>query len=202
MSKAQILVVEDDGIVAMDIKNSLKKLGFSVSAIVSYGEEAIEKVETDKPDLVLMDIMLKGDMNGIEAAGRIRSKFNIPIVYLTAYADEDTLERAKLTMPFGYVLKPFEDRDLKVAIEMALYIAKIDAERKQMQDELVQHRKHLEEMVKERTRHLQTVINSMSNREVRMAELKKVIKELHAQLKEAGMTPVADDSLKVGKSEE
>ena len=126
MSKAQILIVEDDGIVAKDIKNSLKKLGFSVSAVVSYGEEAVEKAKADKPDLVLMDIMLKGDMNGIGAAGEIRDQFNVPVVYLTAYADEDLLERAKITEPYGYIIKPFEDRELNTAIEMALYKHKME----------------------------------------------------------------------------
>ena len=87
MAKARILIVEDNSIVAKDIKKSLTNLEFAVSSIVSYGEEAIKKVSADKPDLVLMGIMLKGDMNGVEAAGQIREQFNIPVIYLTAYAD-------------------------------------------------------------------------------------------------------------------
>ena len=135
MEKAQILIVEDDSIIAMDIENRLKKLGYSVSGIVNYAEKAIEKVEELNPDLVLMDIVLKGEMDGIDAAEIIRSRFDIPVVFLTAYADEERFERAKLTIPFGYILKPFQDRDLKITIEMVLYTAKVDAERKQAEEE-------------------------------------------------------------------
>ncbi len=136
MSKAKILIVEDDVLVAMDIERCLKKLGYSVSGIVNYAEKAIEKVEELKPDLVLMDIVLKGEMDGIEAAEIIRSRFDIPVVFLTAYADEERFERAKFTIPFGYVLKPFQDRDLKIILEMALYTAKVDTERKQAEEAL------------------------------------------------------------------
>jgi len=131
MSKADILIVEDERIVAEDIKTSLKKLGFDVAGIVSSGEEALKKVETEHPDLVLMDIMLAGEMNGTEAAAQIRSLFNIPVVYLTAYADEDVLARAKLTEPFGYIVKPFEDIELNSAIEIALYKHKMETKLKQ-----------------------------------------------------------------------
>lgn len=120
-SKAKILVVEDESIVAEDIKTSLEKMGYTVPAVCSTGAEAIQKASDLKPDLVLMDIMLKEKMNGIAAAGQIRSLFNVPVIYLTAYVDDDTLERAKLTEPFGYITKPFDDRELKGAIEIALY---------------------------------------------------------------------------------
>jgi CheY-like chemotaxis protein len=134
MAKAHILIVEDDGIVAIDIENSLKKLGFSVIAMVPSGEEALEKVAEYKPDLVLMDIVLKGEMNGTEAAKQIRSQFNIPIVYLSAYAEEEILERAKVTEPFGYIIKPFEDRELNTAIEMALYKHKMEKRLKESEE--------------------------------------------------------------------
>ena len=138
MIKAQILIVEDDGIVAMDIESRLKKLGYSVPGIVNYAEKAIQKVEELKPDLVLMDIVLKGEMDGVEAAEIVRSRFDIPVVFLTAYADEERFERAKLTIPFGYILKPFQDRDLKITIEMALYAAKADTERKRAEEALLE----------------------------------------------------------------
>jgi PAS domain S-box-containing protein len=121
MAKAKIMIVEDDRIVAEDIQDSLKKMGYTVSAIVSFGKEAIKRAKEDSPDLVLMDIVLSGEMNGTEAAYLIRSQFNIPIVYLTAYADEQVMERAKITEPYGYIIKPFEDRELKITIEIALY---------------------------------------------------------------------------------
>lgn len=127
MKKKQvILIVEDERIVADDIRMSLERLGYSVCGIVSSGEEAVEKAKGMRPDLVLMDIVLQGKMNGIEAAEVIRSGFDIPIVYLTAYSDHNTLERAKTSEPFGYILKPFEDRDLKTTIEMALYKHKME----------------------------------------------------------------------------
>ncbi len=121
MKKKQILIVEDEWIVAQDIKMSLQKLGYTVSGVVSSGEEAIIKVEENNVDLVLMDITLRGEMNGIEAASTIRSRFDIPIVYLTAHADDKTLERAKITEPLGYIFKPFEKKTVHSIIEMALY---------------------------------------------------------------------------------
>lgn len=121
MSKTNILIVEDESIVAKDIQMSLKKLGYNVVAICSNGNDAINAAEEHTPDLVLMDIMLKGDMSGIEAAEQIRSRFNLPIIYLTAYADESTLSKAKITEPYGYIIKPFKEIDLRTSIEMALY---------------------------------------------------------------------------------
>ena len=196
MARANIMIVEDEAIVGEELKISLEDMGYSVTSIVKSGEQAIEKADQNFPDLILMDIKLEGRIDCIEAAERIRSRLEIPVVFLTAYADDDKLERAKLTMPFGYILKPFQDRDLKVTIEIAIYTAKIDAERKQIQDELAKHHDHLEELVKERTKKLQIVIDSMSSREVRMVELKKVIKKLRSQLEKAGMKPVADDPWK------
>ncbi|MBL6971732.1 MAG: PAS domain S-box protein [Desulfobacterales bacterium] len=136
MEKTKILIVEDDGIAAMDIESRLKNLGYSVSGIVNYAEKAIEKVEELKPDLVLMDIVLKGEMDGIETAESIRSRFDIPVVFITTYDDEERFERAKLAIPFGFIFKPFQDRDLKITIEMALYVAKVDLERKQAEETL------------------------------------------------------------------
>lgn len=121
MSKTNILIVEDESIVAKDIQHSLKKLGYTVVAICSNGEDAINAAEEFKPDLVLMDIMLKGDMSGIEAANQIREKHKIPVIYLTAYADESTLNKAKVTEPYGYIIKPFKEIDLHTSIEMAIY---------------------------------------------------------------------------------
>jgi PAS domain S-box-containing protein len=118
---AKILVVEDENIVAKDIQNTLKALGYTVTAVVASGEEAIQKAGETQPDLVLMDIMLKGYQDGVEAARQIFARFNIPVVYLTAYTDETTLQRAKITEPYGYILKPFEERELHIAIEMAIY---------------------------------------------------------------------------------
>jgi len=121
MAKARILVVEDESVVAKDIQIRLRGLGYTVSGIASSGEGAIQKAAKTHPDLVLMDIVLSGDMDGIEAAQEIISRYDIPVVYLTAYADEKKLQRAKITEPFGYVLKPFEEKEVYSAIEIALY---------------------------------------------------------------------------------
>jgi PAS domain S-box-containing protein len=131
LTSPRILVVEDEGIIAQDIKNCLENLGYTVPEVVFTGREAIEKAEELRPDLVLMDIVLKGDIDGIETAMEIRRKFNIPIVYLTAYEDDKTLKRAKLTEPLGYILKPFEERYLRSSIEMALYKHKMESRLKE-----------------------------------------------------------------------
>ena len=121
MRNANIVIVEDESIVALDIKNRLHRLGYTVLSIASTGEMAVKIVSQLQPDIVLMDIQLKGNIDGIEAATMIRAQFDIPIVYLTAYADELTLQRAKLTETYGYLLKPFEERELSATIETALY---------------------------------------------------------------------------------
>jgi len=126
MEKTRILVVEDEEIVAADIRSTLRKLGYEVVGSVSSGEEAISHAAKYLPDLVLMDIILKGQMTGIEAAEEIRTHYNIPVIYLTAFSDDSTLRRAKITEPYGYVLKPFEDRELSTSIELALYKSQMD----------------------------------------------------------------------------
>lgn len=131
MSEVKILIVEDESIVAMDIKHRAEGLGYVVTAITPSGEEAIEHVAENMPDLVLMDIVLKGEMDGIEAAQKIRDAYDVPVVYLTAYSDERTLKRAKITEPFGYIIKPFEDRELHSAVEVALYKHQMESKLKE-----------------------------------------------------------------------
>ena len=121
MSKINILVVEDESIVSKDIQHSLKKIGYNVVGAAATGDKAIELARSEKPDLVLMDIMLKGAMNGIEAAEVIKNEMSIPVIFLTAYADESTLGKAKISEPYGYILKPFKEIDLQTSIEMAIY---------------------------------------------------------------------------------
>ena len=116
-----ILVTEDEIIVRKDIERCLTNLGYNVVATADNGEDAIELALKHKPDLALMDIMIKGDMNGIAAAEEIKRNIDIPVVFLTAYADENTLNEAKMAEPHGYILKPFKDVDIQTAIEMALH---------------------------------------------------------------------------------
>jgi diguanylate cyclase (GGDEF)-like protein/PAS domain S-box-containing protein len=121
MAQSRIMVVEDETIIAMDIEHTLQRLDYTVTAVAGTGEEAIAQAAATEPQLVLMDIKLRGEMDGVTAAERIRSTLRIPVIYLTAYADDLTLQRAKITEPYGYILKPFDDRELHVTIEMALY---------------------------------------------------------------------------------
>lgn len=124
----KILIVEDESIVRKDIERSLTKLGYHVIGQADTGEKAIELARQLRPDLALLDIMLKGEMNGIEAAEVIKSEADIPVIFLTAYADEATLSRAKITEPHGYILKPFKEVDLHTTIEMALHKHKKEQE--------------------------------------------------------------------------
>lgn len=121
VSKARILVVEDEGIIAEDIKMCLQDLGYNVLDVVTTGEEALRVAETRQPNLVLMDVILRGEMDGIEAAQLIHERLNIPVVFLTAHSDDPVLTRAKASEPFGYLIKPFRDRELHSTIEMALF---------------------------------------------------------------------------------
>jgi len=124
--KPKILVVEDEGIVALHIRNSLTHLGYEIFDIVSSGEQALKVTEQAKPDLTLMDIQLSGKMDGVETAQILFKRHQIPVIYLTAFADSQTIDRAKNSEPFGYLVKPFEEKDLRGALEMALYKNKIE----------------------------------------------------------------------------
>jgi len=128
MKGSRILIVEDERITALDIKYRLEDSGYVVTGIASSGKAAIESAEETKPDVVLMDIMIEGDMDGTQAALHIHDRFNIPVIFLTAYADEDTLRKAKIAEPFGYILKPFEDKDLQTNIEITLYKHRVEQE--------------------------------------------------------------------------
>lgn len=119
MTTKRIMVVEDDVIIASLIESRLKKIGYAVTGIFDCGEEAITGATEHQPDLVLMDIRLRGDIDGIDAAGEITSRLGIPCVFLTSYSDRDTIERAKATKPEGFILKPFTDDALRSTIEIA-----------------------------------------------------------------------------------
>ncbi|GAB6056624.1 methanogen output domain 1-containing protein [Methanobacterium alkalithermotolerans] len=118
---ARVLVVEDESIVAMGIKHKLQNLGHSVVDMVATGEDAIKSARENHPEIILMDIVLKGEIDGIEATQIIRKKQDIPVIYLTAYADEEMLSRAKVTEPYGYIIKPFKSSEINANIEMAIY---------------------------------------------------------------------------------
>ena len=145
MEGAQILVVEDEAVVAMDIQSKLKDLGYSVIALIRSGEEAVQTAREMRPDLILMDIYLQGDMDGISAAACIQECNPTPVVYTTAHGDEATLERAKMTEPLDYIIKPFDEQDLRAAIEVALNKHHVVVSRETAQ------REQAKEAVRERT---------------------------------------------------
>lgn len=158
MKKAiRILIVEDDPVTATDLKRTLRRLGYEVLPVVASGEEAVRKTIQEPPDLILMDIKMPGKLDGIEAAARIQQQAAIPIIYLSAYSSEKLVERAKLTEPFCYLLKPFREKELQIAVEMALY-------------------KHqMEQRLSDLTRRLQQELN-----ERRQAE--QAVQEIHQEL--------------------
>lgn len=121
MTKPRILIIENEILIARELEARLKGLDYAVVGIVLSGREAIQAASELRPDIVLMDIVLKGALDGISAADEIRTRFDIPVVYVTAYADESTLKRAKVTEPYGYIVKPFSESEVHAAIEMALY---------------------------------------------------------------------------------
>lgn len=127
MKKERVLIVEDEKIIALDLQRRLERFEYEIVGLASTGADALEKAKALAPDIILMDIMLAGDMDGIEAAKIINQTIQIPVIFLTAYADEKTLERAKEAEPFGYILKPFKEKELYTTIDIALYKYRIDA---------------------------------------------------------------------------
>ncbi|NMB80095.1 MAG: PAS domain S-box protein, partial [Methanomicrobiales archaeon] len=160
MDKKTILIVEDEQIAAMDLKETLLLLGYEVIGTVRSGEKAVERVQENVPDLILMDIHLAGEMDGVDAAKAILSKHTVPIIYLTAYADAELISRARETRPYGYIIKPYDNRALLSEIEIAFYKFGVDQERKKAFDALSTG-------VEERTREL-----ARANSELKKSEEK------------------------------
>ncbi len=189
--KKQILVVEDERIVTEDIKISLHRLGYSVSGTAVSGEEAVKKAEEMQPDLVLMDIVLRGEMDGIEASALIRSRFDVPVVYLTACSDRKTLKKAKITDPFGYIIKPYEDKYLQATIEVALYKQKMENALKEREKIL---RKNLMEAIK-------ALALAVERRDVYAAGHQRKVSNLACNIaEEMGLTEEQVDGLRMAGS--
>ena len=141
MTPSRIMVVEDERIVALHIRQQLEKLGYEVPSVVSSGEQALQSIDKERPDLILMDIRIDGSIDGIETASRVPPEYKIPVVYLTAYSEEATLNRAKTTTPHGYLLKPFSERELHATIQMALERNKAEKAREAQEEQLHQAQK-------------------------------------------------------------
>lgn len=164
MDKTSILVVEDEFLTRADIQYSLEKFGYLVRGSSDTGEDAIRKAGELRPDLTLMDITLKGKMSGIEAAEKIKESFGIPVVFLTAHSDDATVEKALSSEPFGYLVKPLDERALKTTIQMALYKHGVERQLKRLTEEL-------EIRVNERTAELTATVRKL---EQEISERKRV----------------------------
>ena len=192
MNHSRILVVEDEPIVALDLQRRLEKLGYDVPAVAASGEEALASADLSSPDLVLMDINLEGDMDGVETAERMRRHHRVPVIYLTAYSNDRTLQRAKVTEPYGYLLKPFEERELQTTIEIALY---------RHRAEQALHRAHddLEQRVAERTAELheanlslQREVVERRRRAAQQLALQRVREEIWRMQSRAGIQKILE----------
>ncbi|MEC4892351.1 MAG: ATP-binding protein [Oscillatoria sp. PMC 1051.18] len=206
--KPTILVVEDEVIIGMDIKNSLKRLGYNVPAVIATGEKALEKAEKIQPDLILMDIMLKGSLDGVEVAEKIRTDLQLPVVFLTAHTDPTTLERAKATQPFGYIVKPFQEKDLHTTVEIALARCRAETEiRKALEKEkeLNELKSRFVSMVSHEFRTpMSTILFSSDLLRIYMNQWSEEKKLTHIQrIKTAiqRMTEMLNDILLIGKAE-
>ncbi|MCP3922660.1 MAG: response regulator [Desulfobacterales bacterium] len=144
--KRKVLIVENEALIGAELSDNINDLGYMVTGIVNTGEKALENIDRDKPDIVLMDIKLKSGMDGIETSEIIKKINGPPVIFLTAYLNDDLMERAKVTEPFGYLIKPVDLRVLNSTIEVALYKAKMESERSELLEELKATQEELEKV--------------------------------------------------------
>ncbi len=215
MAPIKILIVEDEQLVADDLRETLEYLGYAVLALVATGEEAILLVESLQPDLVLMDICLEGEMDGIEASHQILSRFHIPVVYLTANADKATLKRVKGSQPFGYILKPFDEMILATTIDIALgrHQAEVEVKKtlatvqidKQAAESQIQLKSHYLYMAAHEFRNPLTTIQLgaeiLKNYSHQMSEEKKQLHLQRIEYATENLNYLLEDILTLGKAE-
>lgn len=146
MSSSKILVVEDDIVSSMDLRKRLKRLGYNVCGTLTKGEDVITQFESLSPDIILMDIQLEGEIDGIDTALKLQESYDIPVIFLTSIVDDSTFERAKISQPFGYIIKPTLDRELQINIEIALYKSKIEKEKKELIIQLTEQNNKIKEL--------------------------------------------------------
>lgn len=192
MKKAKILLVESETVVAVEIENRLQRLGYDVTSIVDTGKKALEKAEMDKPDVVLMAVQINGEMDGIEAADIIRSRFKLPIVFSAVNADESRIERAGPAPPSAVVLKPVQERELKMAIEMALYVAKVDLERSEAEEQYRKKSKQMEEALKKKEQYYRNIFDNAPVGILKSRLSDGLIIEVNARAAKIMGLPIAD----------
>ncbi|MBW2604858.1 MAG: response regulator [Deltaproteobacteria bacterium] len=173
----KIMVVEDEAVIALRLQQRLTEMGYDVPGIAYSGEEAVEKARSLIPDLILMDIMIPGKLDGIDAAEILRAELDVPVVFLTAFSEEKIIERAKKAEPYGYILKPFQDHEIKAVIEVALY-------KKKMEEKLRKAYNELEARVKERTMELNTTLKAVARSEKELVDHQSKLEEVNKELLE------------------
>ncbi len=181
MASEKILIVEDEGIVALNIGKQIEKFGLVVAGVATSGEDAITMATDIRPDLVLMDIALNGVLDGVDAATKIRALFHIPVIFLTAHSDESTLQRAKIAEPFGYLVKPFRERDLHISIEFALYKSKMEDEIRKLNRDLQRRTSELESAYKDLETFSYTVSHDLRAPLVTIEGFCRILSENHAK---------------------
>src|SRR4051794_24739069 len=173
MISANVIVVEDERVVALHLKQQLTRLGYSVPAMATSGDQALRQIAEHRPDVVLMDVHIDGPQDGIDTAAKIPPEFQTPVIYLTAYSEEATLERARGTKPYGYLIKPFSERELHASIQMVLERCRADAAVRESE-------RRLEQVVATRTTELveQTALRVQAERDLYQIQKMEAIGQL------------------------
>lgn len=178
----RIFIVEDEIVIVRGLEDALARLGYAVCGFALSGKEAVKAIAAEKPDLVLVDIYLKGAMDGIQVAEHILHSYSIPVIYLTAYSNEEVLERAKATSPFGYIVKPFRERQLKVNIELALARYQEEQERKIFLDSYRSTNEELEQQLREARAKLEATTEELRLKGLKLDQLRQEVQEVNRAL--------------------
>lgn len=181
----KIMVVEDEAVIAIRLQERLTAMGYHVVGISYSGEEAMEQARRLRPDLVLMDIMIPGEMDGVAVAKSVKTELDIPVIFLTAFSEDKIIERAKQAKPYGYIVKPFQDRELKACVEVALY-------KKKAEKALQEAHQELELRVKERTKDLEIKTKSLEEMNTAMKVLLKKREEDKIEIEDNVLTNVKE----------